>query len=1083
MQTPMELKDFSGGFTDSYLNGPANKCQANDNLVITIDKHLRSRNGSTIYDAANPQLPAGAVRIGTLIPFNKTELLLTHAVKKLYSANVEILGPGGASAFPAAGVTNYVTWGEYKKQIYMTNDAAGSPVQVVYKDGAGVLQLRTAGLPPLATPRNDDSANAFTAGSVILVLVNNIRATMATHFSAFHAGINGSDVNGAALTALANATNEVTFRSNFALLLTYFDLHYRDTKQTYSVAAVATNYVHKKNVNEPLSTYHNPDDRDLIKLSTTTVPIDLVDCYALLLELYKKCNFHFGDTDVHNGFGYYNAASVDADYYASFLVSPGVARFDLANSLLSNAVTKGPVATRNYSRAEQKLQNLRAQFEAHRANQAGAHPTHNVAAYTAYKEPGTFNTEMFFHRNLWDLHKAYWEHLNDSAVLHDALPAPANELTYRSRYDNVGDVHSDLYAAKPHGWFREQIEVLNSIGTKFLAHEADQTPHNNDALSLSADLIDSEVLEVVGYLYALHYYYEYSVGTTPYVVQGPVLEISVSDVLLVDQQALKIVGIPVLANTANTSYDTANIKVKIARTQGNGAAFYYCGEVTNGTTEFLDTMTDDALVTQEPLYIDGGVVDHDPPPVAKAIHILEGNAYYGNITEAGESFPNRVRAALPGLPFAAPGDQFDDLDSEVMAISSAKTRVVAICRQRVYRIEGGFDELGRGQLRHESLSDSIGTDSPQSVVQAGGGVFFAGTDGFYFTDGLSLFRINDDWSATSGTIDPTLPSTYGKITSTTTKKRNIVGSFNAKDGRVYWSAQKDDASGDNDTIFVLDLRFGIRPDSSFSTWSNGADFRPTALLAFNGELLRGDTRGYVFKHQPGLKNDPQVDTGSIFSAWNQKAIVYNYISCASDFGTSQVKKFSPSCEVTLKNNGNVSVQVKSINDDLGTGYAKSLKPIRYRGEYPGMIREIRKMVAGSLRYTYKQLQITNAEIIVTSSDVLGLASINQLLHTATLDSAVTEDWPVDAVGWSIAFLNNAAAGVDNYVHKFPITIRNPDTLTFTDLFMGAPSSHQKWELIGTPKDEVFELIALSIDYEYTGSPENDFNPSGTGANA
>lgn len=153
---PFEVRDFKGGITDYHLNGNPTKYLRADNFLIvkqeTMGK-LFTRPGSVIWDAANPQTPAGNQRIGTMYDFQGT--LLVHSARKFYYINagawVTLVGPTGNQVFPA-GVTvnNVLALKEQNKTLFVSNDAF-TKVQKIYKDDTGTLQLRTAGMPFLAS--------------------------------------------------------------------------------------------------------------------------------------------------------------------------------------------------------------------------------------------------------------------------------------------------------------------------------------------------------------------------------------------------------------------------------------------------------------------------------------------------------------------------------------------------------------------------------------------------------------------------------------------------------------------------------------------------------------------------------------------------------------------------------------------------------------------------------------------------------------------------------------------------------------------------------------------------------------------
>ena len=66
---------------------------------------------------------------------------------------------------------------------------------------------------------------------------------------------------------------------------------------------------------------------------------------------------------------------------------------------------------------------------------------------------------------------------------------------------------------------------------------------------------------------------------------------------------------------------------------------------------------------------------------------------------------------------------------------------------------------------------------------------------------------------------------------------------------------EDDAASDIDHQYVLHLRSGISENSAFTSRSNGVHFIPTAFEFVDANMLRGDSRGYVFQHSSTLNTE------------------------------------------------------------------------------------------------------------------------------------------------------------------------------------------------------------------------------------
>lgn len=589
------------------------------------------------------------------------------------------------------------------------------------------------------------------------------------------------------------------------------------------------------------------------------------------------------------------------------------------------------------------------------------------------------------------------------------------------------------------------------------------------------------------YLYAAIYQYAYFVDTVEYQDFGPTAQVSVPLADAPNINPIVITAIPVLTNGVDQNWDTAAIKLKIYRTINNGDTFYYVGEVTNGTTTFNDTVSDATLQLNATLYTTGGILDNDPPPLAKFVHITNGTAFYAHIKEGTEIFSNRVQQSIQDDPDSCPVDFFIDVEEEIDGISSVKGVPIILCQKSIYRLDGFFDELGRGGLTYQKINDTAGCVSHNSILQTIDGIFWAGNDGFYFSDGYRVQKISDGFN-----------DTYKVLVQNETQKKNITGAYDEDNKRIIWCVQTDPSSQDNDTWFMLDLRWGIRDDSTFTTASGGASFAPSSLVVFNKELIRGDKRGYVFKHNENYLTDPRVDVFALPSVWGFETIVWDYRSASMSFGTSMVRKWVPKMSVSAKNVSNLSLQIRSNNDD--NRQVLPLSPIRFRGNIvwgdievtwgddsiiwgkDGIIDEIRRFPAKSLRCDYKQIQMTNAYVNVTGSDALGSATstagvtvYDSNVRYIVLDNLVDFSWPLESVGYYISFER------DGYVQEYAVLTRTGSTITVVDADATSPvGAGLHWMLRGKPKNEVFNLLAYVVHFQPLTDTQKsaDYNESG-----
>lgn len=585
------------------------------------------------------------------------------------------------------------------------------------------------------------------------------------------------------------------------------------------------------------------------------------------------------------------------------------------------------------------------------------------------------------------------------------------------------------------------------------------------------------------YLYAFHYYFEYTIGSQLFIDAGPVIQVEVtnSDEPSVNQN--DITAIPALSNGATDNYDTATIKCFIFRTIDGGQNLQKIGQVTNGTTVFTDNVSDATAETGELIYITGGVLDNDPPPKAKFVHTVNGFTYYAYFQEGAETFPNKYRQSIQNDPDSCPGQLQDEVEDEITGFNSAAGVPMVFCKRLVFRVEGQLDEFGQGSMEHIKIADDAGCVSNQSIVQAEGRVFWAGNDGFYTSDGYQVQKISFH-----------LKNSYLTYLNLLSNSRRIQGIFNSYERRIYWTFQTLGESTDVDSCIVLDLEWGIKPESHFLTVSGDTSFSPTAITVFNKKWMRADRRGFVFIHDDQYLHDPKINTSKFPSEWGEQTVIWTYRGPGFNFGNNTVRKWVPRIELKAANESNVSIQINGIVDD--GRFVKACKEIRWRLNFTwgdpefswgdpnckwngeGIIDQWRRLPKRGLRCDYFQVEITNAFTIVTNSDTLGTATFSDNDNTAILDTPLVTDWPAGAEGYFISTED------DDYALEWLVSERtDDDTITVVDSANTFPAgAGKRWILKGYRKDEKLNLLNYTIIWAPLSMSQTAFRNEDTGAN-
>jgi hypothetical protein len=424
---------------------------------------------------------------------------------------------------------------------------------------------------------------------------------------------------------------------------------------------------------------------------------------------------------------------------------------------------------------------------------------------------------------------------------------------------------------------------------------------------------------------------------------------------------------------------------------------------------------------------------------------------------------NRVRQSFPGIGFSSPASFYADAESDVIQVGKAQENFVVLCKQGLYRVEGRFSEQGQGGMVLKKISDKVGGVSALGGITVNDLFYFCGQDGFYVTDG---YKVN--------LISPHLKERHKGIVSsdlfTYSAKNNFIqAAYDRIENRIAWTVDPD-GTGYPTSLFVMHLNHTTTERGSLTEWKNSTNFAPTAVGYFRGQLLRGDYQGFVFKHDSSYTFDYKItraSTGTLTTTG--VAIPFKYRALPEDFGDRGLRKWVSKVLLQFTNNGSLTMALKSVNDKA-TSLARSLKSIRYRSEYSGIIKEKRTFPAGAAGTGYqgfrchtKQLQMESdsSAILYGSDDYALLTSVGAV---ATLASG---NWPTP-LGLLLDF--NIYLETDSYVTGYPITAVSTNQLTATAL----PNvTGKKWIIKGAPRTETPEILSYSL---YSASIESQPTP-------
>lgn len=415
-------------------------------------------------------------------------------------------------------------------------------------------------------------------------------------------------------------------------------------------------------------------------------------------------------------------------------------------------------------------------------------------------------------------------------------------FSYTEWNDHTIITHSEPFQ-KPLKIYRDDLGVLNL---------------RTAGLPRLADTFTATGGTGANYIYALVLKYTYKVGDVEYINRGrPVLKefTNIGTATSGDSPGITVGSIPSLVNAAGEHYDVAGIDVEVYRTRNNGTTLYLAKTIDNGDTSVADDVSDDALVNNLPLYTSGGEVANDRPPKCRFVHATSDFCYYAHSVEVGvtsadsDYLPQRFYQSKRGGFDSVPGSFFSDIEEPITAFSSVRSIPVVFGSRSVSRIDGNIDNFGRGALLPRKIDDAVGCIGQLSVVQTSDGLFFAGNDGFYFTDGYKLQKLSEEFQ-----------DTYMKIIADPLKKARVSGAHELAERQVVWAVtwSENNEGDDNKRLFVLDL-----DTMSFTTYSSGYDGRLPVLQSsgnISGAVISGiaDTTG-VLEGMPVVIEDASVD--------------------------------------------------------------------------------------------------------------------------------------------------------------------------------------------------------------------------------
>lgn len=545
-------------------------------------------------------------------------------------------------------------------------------------------------------------------------------------------------------------------------------------------------------------------------------------------------------------------------------------------------------------------------------------------------------------------------------------------------------------------------------------------------------------------------------------------------------------------------WHTTDLLVSVGRSLDAGSLVYQLVEdstvvknrtgAASGYGNYDDGVGDGFLSNNATYYDSGGALGYDVMPIgAYYLTVVGDKGYFANLNTVNR----RVYQSFDGNPAHTDASVFSEIDEPVTGLSSIVKKPLVFSRNLVYRLEGSKDFTGAGRIIAKLITDRYGCITHGSIVKTDKGVFYFSRTGIGYTNGVKAIIVTEH-----------LHNSYADWTASDSQIAEVYGFYHARQDRIYWRIQD---SSSNYHWLVLDLRFGISPQCSFTTIAFHSDINIGVALVHpdTDNILKADTQ-YIVELDDGETADV-IPEASATSGWASAPIEYEFKSSAYSFGTQVSRKKAPTASIVCKDDtdlNGLTLQMIGYNDLQPNGHKLDscvwFQDMSNWGEDEGMkwgntniswnntrIISFRKYFKSDLlRFLYKQIGLTNLKTLkylspdftYTSSgdEMVGDLYEDSSTRTFTIDtvsdfgtafpSEVTDDhsWflTLELDGYDTMYeITGVASGTDLVLTLPPNTEISSGSVTNADL---------GWKIAQIKKDERFHLKALGLNYDHIG---------------
>lgn len=170
--------------------------------------------------------------------------------------------------------------------------------------------------------------------------------------------------------------------------------------------------------------------------------------------------------------------------------------------------------------------------------------------------------------------------------------------------------------------------------------------------------------------------------------------------------------------------------------------------------------------------------------------------------------------SIQGAPGACPSSFSNQIDQKIVGLSDVISFPILFCDRSIYRVEGTFDSFGNGGYALREIHKTAGCISNGSIVKTPYGLIWFGNGGIFATDGYNVTKLTK----------------HLNISYSVWMNSQVTGEYDPARNMVYWSINTtSNPTGTNNAYLVLHLSYGLSEQSVFSTLSSPVNLYPTTL--------------------------------------------------------------------------------------------------------------------------------------------------------------------------------------------------------------------------------------------------------------